>query len=153
MIPKTLSIARESVNQWLRGPMGQGEAASPVTSATVLLDIGIKEGLATVDLSREFLEPVNQISPETRLYGLVNTIAQFPTVKQVRLRIEGQNLANYAGIDASNLTFNQKLVRGVIASGTATFEVSQPQSEQKSSPAITDSPSKIDLFSYPSNTI
>jgi len=150
VIPKTLSVARETVKQWLLGPT-TAQAMSPVVAGTTLLDIAINEqGLVTVDLSEEFLQPVNQVSAEARLYGLVNTLAQFPTVERVRLRVEGQNLVSYEGINTTNLTYNDRLVQGAAGSGSAVFEVA-PQDER---PVSKDSPSRIDLFSFPnSNTI
>ncbi len=62
-IPKTLSLARETINQWLMGPTGV-DAYAAVSPQTKLKDINIKNGIATVDLSKEFLVPYSNVTPE-----------------------------------------------------------------------------------------
>ncbi|HHV64382.1 MAG TPA: GerMN domain-containing protein [Peptococcaceae bacterium] len=110
-IPKTLSLAKETVCQWLMGPTGgQGDVYAVVNPATSLRSINIKNGIAIVDLSKEFLEPYSNIAPEIALYGLVNTLTQFPTVELVKIRIEGQDINMYRGLDLSNLRFRHDLI-------------------------------------------
>lgn len=110
-IPKTLSLAKETVNQWLMGPSSaNADSYQVVSPQTTLRSINIKNGIATVDLSKEFLEPYSNISAETALYGLVNTVAQFPTVQIVKIRIEGQEINVFRGIDLSNLRFCNDLI-------------------------------------------
>lgn len=109
-IPKTLSLARETVNQWLRGPTGDSGCYPAASPATKLIDISIKNGVATVDLSKEYLQPFSNVTAETALYGLVNTVAQFSTVELVKVRIEGQEIRTYRGIDLDYLRFRNDLI-------------------------------------------
>lgn len=109
-IPKTLSLAKETVNQWLMGPAGQGDVYPIASPGTSLRSINIKNGVAIVDLSKEFLEPYSNVAAETALYGLVNTVAQFTTVELVKIRIEGQEINMYRGLDLSNLRFRHDLI-------------------------------------------
>ncbi|QHA01518.1 GerMN domain-containing protein [Dehalobacter restrictus] len=133
-IPKTLSLARETVSQWLLGPAGRSSAYPMVNPQTVLLDIGIKSGIATVDLSKEFLEPYSNVAAETALYGLVNTLTQFQTVQIVKIRVEGKDIQTYRGIGLENLRYRNDLIG--YASGTV----------QDDEVTAKVSPSEINLF-------
>ncbi len=109
-IPKTLSLARETVNQWLLGPAGESDCYPVVSPDTVLLDISIKNGSATVDLSKEYLQPFTNVTAETALYGLVNTVAQFSTVQMVKIRIEGKEIKTYRNLDLDQLRFRNDII-------------------------------------------
>lgn len=116
-IPKTLSLARETVNQWLKGPAVNGNAQNAVDPATTLLDIAIKDGVATVDLSHEFTQSYGKVSQEVAVYGLVNTLTQFPTVHEVKFRIEGKVLNKLGNLDMKSLSYRAGLVKGESTSG------------------------------------
>lgn len=149
MVPRTASLARETVTQWLKGPVVQetaGQASVPTTTA--LRDIAIKDNVVIVDLSEEFLQPSSKVSPEVALYGLVNTLTQFSTIKQVQLRIEGQPLTNYGTIDATNLVTKESLLNPIApSSGTENTGLAAPTSTNNG--ALPNSPSSINLFNYP----
>lgn len=143
-IPKTLSLARETVTQWLRGPAVQGNSVQAAASpATKLLDIAIKDGVAIVDLSKEFSQPYGKVSPEVTLYGLANTLTQFPTVKEVKLRVEGKPFLRLGSVDATSLSYKGSLVK-------TSQPASAPAAAVPKSPAA--SPSSINLFSFPLST-
>ncbi len=134
-IPKTLSLARETVFQWLKGPAVMGESQYAVELATQYLDIALKDGVAIVDLSREFTQVFGNVNQEVAVYGLVNTLTQFPTVREVEFRIEGKALNQLGNLDISRLSYREGLVKGeyIPASGM--------------DKATVDSPSKINIFS------
>lgn len=153
--PKTLSLARETVNQWLRGPAVQGSTQAAVDPKTTLIDIAVKDGVATVDLSREFTQVYGKISQEVAVYGLVNTLTQFPTVREVKLRIEGKALAKLGTLDLTKLSYRESLVKG--SSGTTGASVwsgtdTSSQNKQGSKSVLPDSPSSINLFSLPASS-
>ena len=170
ILPKTASLARETVTQWLKGPAaikGTTLLAS-VPTTTMLLDIAIKENVAIVDLSKEFLRPNPKVTSEVALYGLVDTLTQFSTIKQVQIRVEGKALTKYGAIDATKLINKTSLIKGAAAtnpivpssgigstgSGVATPDktsngVLPSSSSSSSSP---NSPSSINLFDYPSSS-
>lgn len=151
-IPKTLSIARETVNQWLMGPTTESsDCYAAVNPSTVLLDIGIKNGIATVDLSKEFLQPYSNATAEAALYGLVNTVAQFSTVEIVRLRVEGHELKTYRGIILDNLRFRNDIIRyssGPVAQGVYETETQDKMPENNTIAGVEKfrSPSSLNLF-------
>lgn len=155
LLPQTASVARETVTQWLKGPAVKGTLQAAVPTTTMLLDIAIKENVAIVDLSREFLQPNSKVSAEVALYGLVNTLTQFSSVKQVQIRIEGKPLLKYGTIDATKLINKASLIKGVtgattdpiIPSTNTGLGVTVPGNT--SNGALPNSPSSINLFNYP----
>jgi len=141
-IPKTLSLARETVNQWLSGPVDRAsDAYAAVNPQTVLRDININNGVAIVDLSKQFLQKYSNVSPQTTLYGLVNTLTQFPTVEIVKIRVEGQEIDSYFGIDLTNLRMRPDLIR------SSTGSTAQEKEQSGDNPAEEEhSPSSVNIF-------
>lgn len=113
-LQKTVSMARETVNQWLKGPIMTETMQSSVSTVTTLRDIAIKDNVVIVDLSKEFLQPNSKVSPEVALYGLVNTLTQFSTIKQVQIRIEGAPISKYGTVAATNLVYKASLVKSAV---------------------------------------
>lgn len=111
-VPKTESLARETVVQWLKGPAGteQGSLAL-VPTTTQLLDIALKDGVATVDVSKEFLQPNQNVTQEVALYGLVNSLTQYSSIQRVQLRVEGNPLTKYGTLDATMLVSKENLLK------------------------------------------
>ncbi len=89
-IPKTLSPARETMNELIKGPAEGLNLLPVIPKGTMLLDINIKDETAIVDLSKEIQKTLAKVAPELTVYSIVNTLTQFPTVKQVKFRVEGQ---------------------------------------------------------------
>lgn len=168
VLPKTVSLARETVNQWLKGPAEKGTSElAEVSPTTKLLDINIKDNVATVDLSQEFLQPKDKVSPEVVLYGLVNTLTQFSTIKEVQIRIEGKPLTKYGTLDAAHLVNKPSLVKVSSSAGTTlpatagnanTNANPNPNTNNTNNTNPTDSstpkpsPSSINLFDYPTSS-
>ena len=96
-IPGTKSVAKAAVNGLLTGPTS-GETARSITTAiptgTQLLDLSIDKGVATVNLSAEFVSGGESSAVQTRLGQVTYTLTQFPTVKSVVFQIEGVQLAD-----------------------------------------------------------
>ncbi len=88
-------IAAAALRAVLDGPNGR-ELAAGLTSAIPpdarLLDLVIADGLARVDLSGRFREGEGAFATRERLAQVVYTLTQFPTVKSVRLRIDGHTV-------------------------------------------------------------
>ncbi len=93
-VPKTQAVARAAMNALLEGPTTAESADRTITSAVPagsrLLDLSISDGVATVDLSREFELGGGSASVLTRLGQVVYTLTQFPTVRSVAFQIDGR---------------------------------------------------------------
>jgi hypothetical protein len=85
------------MNALLAGPNAVERAnaiSSAVPTGTQLLGITIDNGIATVDLSSEFASAAGGAAYQQRLGQVVYTLTQFPSVKGVNLKIEGEGDAN-----------------------------------------------------------
>lgn len=95
------AVARGAMEALLAGPTdleaGLG-LASVIPTGTRLLDIGVADGVATVDLSGEFLADLGD-DTALRVAEVVFTLTQFPTVDRVTLLIEDTE-APTIGFDA-----------------------------------------------------
>jgi hypothetical protein len=91
-VPGTKAVATAAVNALLAGP-STSEAGRSITSAvpdgSKLLGLTIADGVATVDLSKEFESGGGSASVMTRLGQMVYTLTQFPKVTSVVFEIEG----------------------------------------------------------------
>ena len=88
----TQLVATAAVTALLDGPTSQERGAgftSAVPDDTRLLGIGIRDRVATVDLTSEYQSGGGALSMQTRLGQVVYTLTQFPTVQKVRFRLDG----------------------------------------------------------------
>jgi spore germination protein GerM len=91
-IPATKAVATAAVQQLLLGPtaLEQGYGfTSEIPVGTDLRGVTIKNGTATVDLSRDFEAGGGTLSVSLRLAQLVYTLTQFPTVDAVEFYLNG----------------------------------------------------------------
>jgi hypothetical protein len=101
-IEATRAVGRAALNALFEGPTGEESAASPplttsIPDGTILLGLDIADGLATVDLSREFETGGGSASMFGRLAQVVYTLTQFPTVKQVAFQLDGEPVTVFSG--------------------------------------------------------
>lgn len=94
-------VAGAALRAVLDGLNGR-ELAAGLTSAvppeTRLLDLAIADGLARVDLSGRFREGEGALATRERLAQVVYTLTQFPTVKRVRVRIDGHTVTTLGDV-------------------------------------------------------
>lgn len=101
-IPSTPGIARATLDELIEGPSSSDAAlidgiASSVPSDTLVLGINIDDGLATVDLSREFESGGGSFSMLARLAQVVFSVTQFPTVNAVEFLLDGEPVTVFSG--------------------------------------------------------
>lgn len=101
-IPSTPGIARASLEELVAGPSATDTTlihgiATSVPADTLVLGINIENGLATVDLSREFESGGGSLSMFSRLAQVVYTVTQFPTVDEVEFRLDGEPVTVFSG--------------------------------------------------------
>ena len=99
-VPATKSVATAAITALLAGPTS-GETGRSISTAipdgSKLLGISIDNGVATIDLSKEFESGGGSASVQTRLGQVVYTLTQFPTVKSVQFQIEGKSADVFSG--------------------------------------------------------
>lgn len=99
-IPATKAVATAAVQQLLLGPtaLEQGYGfTSEIPVGTDLRGVTIKNGTATVDLSRDFESGGGTLSVSLRLAQLVYTLTQFETVDRVVLYMDGEKVGVFSG--------------------------------------------------------
>lgn len=92
-IPDTPAVATGAIKALLAGPTpeeAQDDLTSAIPPATLLLGLSIDDGLATIDLSREFESGGGSFAMISRLAQVVYTLTQFPTVEVVTFELDGQ---------------------------------------------------------------
>jgi len=101
-IPKTQAVATAAMNALLAGPNESELAAEPGMSTTIpsgtrLLGLSVGDGIATVNLSREFESGGGSASVFGRLAQVVYTLTQFPTVQSVLFQLDGVPATVFSG--------------------------------------------------------
>lgn len=101
-IAATRAVGRAALTELFEGPTAaEADATPPLTTSvptgTLLLGLDIADGLATVDLSREFESGGGTASMTGRLAQVVFTLTQFPTVDRVAFRLDGQPVTVFSG--------------------------------------------------------
>jgi germination protein M len=98
VVPKSTGVARAAIaalldSDKIRDDYSQISTAIP--SGARLLGISIKDGVATVDLSRDFESGGGSASAMYRLGQVVYTLTQFSTVRAVLFEVEGRTVTTF----------------------------------------------------------
>jgi germination protein M len=117
-------VAAAALRALLDGPNGRELAAGLTTAVppdTRLLDLTVADGLARVDLSGKFREGEGVTPARERLAQVVYTLTQFPTVKRVRVRIDGHTVT-----PLGDVKLDRGLTRADFEDQTPTILVESP---------------------------
>lgn len=98
VVPKSTGVARAAMTALLDGePILDDYArlSTAIPAGTSLLGISIKNGVATVDLSRDFESGGGSASSLYRLGQVVYTLTQFSTVRAVLFQVEGRTVTTF----------------------------------------------------------
>jgi germination protein M len=101
-IPKTQAVGSAAMAALLEGPNDSEQGARPAMYTTIpdgarFLGLRIDDGIATVNLSREFESGGGSASVIGRLAQVVFTLTQFPTVSGVRFELDGEPVEVFSG--------------------------------------------------------
>ena len=101
-IPRTEAVGAAAMRALLDGPNDAELGARPamytvVPEGTRFLGLQIEDGIATVNLSREFEQGGGSASVLGRLAQVVYTLTQFPTVDGVRFELDGEPVTVFSG--------------------------------------------------------
>jgi spore germination protein GerM len=115
-VPATPEVAGNAIRALLAGPTDaelDGGLSSAIPADTLLLGISIEDGLATIDLGREFEAGGGSFSMLGRLAQVVYTLTQFPTIDSVRFKLDGQPVTVFSG---EGILLEKPVTRGDYAS-------------------------------------
>lgn len=102
-IPYSGSEAEEQIvlRQLIAGPVE--ESMFPVLPEnTRVLGVSTKDGVCTVNLSREFLDKLPEVSEEITIYSIVNTLMELPGIYRVQFLIDGEQKKVYQTMDLTS---------------------------------------------------
>lgn len=114
-VPSTQAVAKVALEELIKGTEDKSKI-SLIPEGTKLLDISIENGVAQLNLSKEFKEkyPLGSASENILIYSIVNTLTEFPSIKKVHFLVEGRPLevigSNY---DLANTYFerNESMIK------------------------------------------
>jgi len=91
-----------AVEELLKGPL-QSYHFPVIPAGTRLLESRFVDGVAEIDLSREFLDNAldTRVLDEFIVYSMVNTVTEIPDIGGVIFFIEGRRVKTYGNIDLS----------------------------------------------------
>ncbi len=99
-MPRSEAVATAAVTALCLGVSDEEQQAglgSAVPAGTRLLGLTVKDGVATVDLSGDFASGGGSLSMQARVAQVVYTLTQYPTVKSVDFRVDGEPLTALGG--------------------------------------------------------
>lgn len=102
-----ISMERQVMEELLKGPKKDGgNGAEPgyptINPAVTILSVTVKDRVCYVNLSKEFLTPVYDVTSQTVLYSIVNSLVELPGVNRVQISVEGNTDITYR--DSVSLT-------------------------------------------------
>lgn len=90
------SQAQLALEQLIAGPLATQTDLYPVIpEGTVLNRVNVRDGIAYVDFSSNFLNGVEGIDDEIVIYSVVNTLAEISNIIKVSFSIDGQSVKSY----------------------------------------------------------
>ena len=101
-VPRTVGVATAAVRQLLLGPTPEEQRlddslTTAIPTGTRLLGISVKDGVALVDLSKEYASGGGTLSMSLRLAQMVYTLTQFPTIDGVNFALDGKPISVFGG--------------------------------------------------------
>ena len=125
-VPQTEGVGTAALEALLAGPTADETSlglTSTIPAGTRLLGLGVKDGVATVDLSREFESGGGSLSIMGRLAQLTFTLTQFPTIEGIWVAVQGEPVYALGGEGA---VINEPLTRAHLAELTPLILVEHP---------------------------
>lgn len=109
-----ISMERQVVEELIKGPKKDssvgGEAGYPtINPAVTILSVTAKDRVCYVDLSEEFLTPVDHVASETVLYSIVNSLVELPGINRVQISINGDTDVTYRDNVSLTTVFERNL--------------------------------------------
>ncbi len=98
-------LERFVVEELIAGPSGKVAGLYPSINPEVkVISVMTKDGICYVNLDSSFLTVVNNVSTETSIYSIVNSLVELSTVNKVQILINGEVPASFG-----NATFERNL--------------------------------------------
>lgn len=91
----TISLEQLVVSQLIDGPLDSDYLNPVIPSGTFIRKVSLKDGICHVDLSKDFLTPMENVSPAVTVYSIVNSLVEIKEVQKVQITVEGETVDKY----------------------------------------------------------
>lgn len=91
-----IALEKLVVEQLLSGPLDQkGKDANKLVyptlnSETKIISVSVKDGICYVNLNSAFLSLANNVTADTAIYSLVNSLTELPGILKVQFAVDGE---------------------------------------------------------------
>lgn len=82
---------------------------SPIPEGTKVIKTVTKDEICYVDLSKEFLNPMENVTTEISVYAIVNSLIEKENVNKVQFSVEGQTITSFRETMDLSLPFDRNL--------------------------------------------
>lgn len=91
-----VSIEKLVVEQLIAGPSSELTEVYPtINPDTRLLNVTVKDGICYVNFNNTFLVQTYNVTAETTIYSIVNSLIELPGVNKVQISIDGDSTITY----------------------------------------------------------
>ena len=103
-----IALEKIVVEQLLAGPKREGRypMLNPDTS---IISIAVKDGICYVNLSRDFLTQIYNVTSDVTLYSITNSLVELSNVNKVQILVEGETDTLYNEKVSLNTIFERNL--------------------------------------------
>ena len=110
------SLERQVVEEIIAGPKESetglkesGEVYPVINPSTKIISVNVRDGICYVNLDGGFLNPVYQVTPETVIYSLVNSLIEIGNVNKVQISVNGETAVSYQESISLSTMFERNL--------------------------------------------
>ena len=95
LVPVTRAVFSDAdvttaILELVKGPKKDSGLSAPLPDDCGLLGVTMKDGVVTINFTKEFMEAAKGENGIQALRAVMFTAAQFPGVKQVKIAVEGE---------------------------------------------------------------
>ena len=102
-VPEDEEKEKAALTELFRGNPKTKKAYAVIPRNTTILSLKIKNGLATIDLSREiFNHDSGAIGESLGISSIVNTLTEFANIKKVKFKVEGKEKGKVGNRDVES---------------------------------------------------
>ncbi|HAL02982.1 MAG TPA: hypothetical protein DCP07_06440 [Lachnospiraceae bacterium] len=102
------SLEKVVVEELIKGPK-DGDIQAVINPDTRINSVTTTDGICYVDLSEEFMTPVEGVRPEVTIYALVNSLSEISDINKVQILINGESSRVYGEVMDLNTLYERNL--------------------------------------------
>jgi germination protein M len=103
-----ISMEKLVVDQIIVGP-ANADSFPTVNVETLVTSVTVKDGICYVNLSEEFLNQIEQVTAETTIYSIVNSLIEINNINKVQISVDSETEGVYIGNVSLGTVFERNL--------------------------------------------